>query len=74
MTPKKTTAARKVSRRAVNPRLAAIARNTLQMPTLETRNSDSLDFREVSVWSVREALELAYEAGAAAALTAIAGK
>lgn len=34
--------------------------------TLETRHSDSLDFHEVSVWSLRKMLEAAYEYGAAA--------
>ncbi len=50
-----------------NQLLAAIAKKTLYMDTLETRNSDSLDFSEVSVWGVREALELAYQAGIEAA-------
>ena len=31
--------------------------------TLETRRSDSLDFHDVAVWQVKEALEAAYEAG-----------
>jgi len=35
----------------------------LGFPTLKTRRSDSLDFHEVAVWSLREALEQAYEAG-----------
>ena len=35
--------------------------------TLETRNSDSLDFHDVAVWAIRSALEAAYAAGAAAA-------
>ena len=35
----------------------------LGLETLETRNSDRLDFNEVAVWSVKEALELAYLAG-----------
>jgi hypothetical protein len=30
---------------------------------LESRGSDSLDFSEQAVWSIREALEYAYEAG-----------
>jgi hypothetical protein len=34
--------------------------------TLEERLSDSLDFHEVSVWSVRDALQAAFEAGQAA--------
>jgi len=35
------------------------------METLETRNSDGLDFHEVSVWGVKKALEMAYELGRA---------
>lgn len=40
-----------------------IAKLKLRIPTLETRNSDRLDFHEVSVTSVREALEAAFNAG-----------
>jgi hypothetical protein len=36
----------------------------LGFATLETRNRDALDFQDVSVWSLRKALEAAYEAGA----------
>lgn len=35
--------------------------------TLETRNSDGLDFHEVAVWAMRTALQEAYAAGLAAA-------
>jgi hypothetical protein len=35
--------------------------------TLETRNSDHLDFHDVSVWGVKSALMAAYEAGRQAA-------
>ena len=31
--------------------------------TLETRNSDSLDFHSVAVWELKKMLELAYQAG-----------
>ncbi len=48
-------------------RLEAIARTMLDIPTLETRKSDSLDFHEVSVWDLKTALEAAYEAGRKAA-------
>lgn len=47
--------------------IARIARDVLRIETLETRKSDSLDFHEVAVWSVKEALEAAYRAGEAAA-------
>jgi hypothetical protein len=43
--------------------LDQIARQHLGLDTLETRNSDSLDFREVSVWGVRAVLEAAYALG-----------
>lgn len=44
----------------VDAELASIARRTLQIPTLEARNSDRLDFHEVSVWGLLSALRLAY--------------
>lgn len=44
--------------------LGAIAKEHLAMETLETQNSDSLDFKEVAVWSVKDALIAAFEAGA----------
>ena len=31
--------------------------------TLETRNSDDLDFSEQAVWQIKDALEAAYRAG-----------
>lgn len=51
----------------VDELLAAIAKATLHIDTLETRKSDSLDFHDVAVWSVKAALEAAYRAGLAAA-------
>lgn len=45
--------------------LQEIARDVLGLETLETRNSDRLDFTELSVWQIRAALEAAYVAGAA---------
>lgn len=44
--------------------VAEIARRHLRVDTLETRNSDALDFHDLAVWSIREALLAAYEAGA----------
>lgn len=49
--------------RSMHQTLNTIARNVLDVPTLECRNSDSLDFYELSVWQFREALEKAYRAG-----------
>jgi hypothetical protein len=43
--------------------LAEIAAKHLFLETLETRNSDSLDFHDMAVWSIKAALEAAYEAG-----------
>ncbi|MGE3622988.1 MAG: hypothetical protein AB7H77_03810 [Bdellovibrionales bacterium] len=40
-----------------------IAETILDLETLETRKSDSLDFKEQSVWSIKWALEAAYLAG-----------
>ena len=51
----------------VDELLSAIAKETLHIDTLETRKSDSLDFHDVAVWSVKAALEAAYRAGLAAA-------
>jgi len=45
--------------------LSGIARDHLGIPTLETRQSDSLDFHDLSVWSIRDALMAAFEAGVA---------
>lgn len=47
--------------------LEKIALDHLFIDTLETRNSDSLDFHDVSVWAVKSALEAAYRAGQEAA-------
>jgi hypothetical protein len=43
--------------------LKAIARRHLQLITLETRNSDALDFHDLSVWQLHRALQAAYKAG-----------
>ena len=43
--------------------LSEIAEEHLLIPTLETRRSDSLDFHEVSVWTVDAALNAAFDAG-----------
>lgn len=47
--------------------IEALAEQHLRLETLETRNSDSLDFSDQAVWSIKAALQAAYEAGAAAA-------
>jgi len=43
--------------------LMDIAERHLFLETLETRNSDSLDFHDTAVWAIRSALEAAFEAG-----------
>jgi hypothetical protein len=51
----------------IHPRkqLETIARKHLDIQTLQTRKSDSLDFHEVSVWGLLAALQAAYDAGRA---------
>ena len=51
---------------AIDARLTQIAKQVLKVPTLAYRNSDSLDFHEVSVGQIKLALRAAYEAGRAA--------
>ena len=43
--------------------LLEIAAKHFGLETLETRNSDGLDFHDVAVWSIRAALEAAFAAG-----------
>ncbi|MDE2020228.1 MAG: hypothetical protein KGJ13_07835 [Patescibacteria group bacterium] len=40
-----------------------IAKEHLNIETLKTRNSDSLDFHDCSVWGVKKALQAAYDLG-----------
>lgn len=47
----------------LNALLTEIAKEELQVETLEKRWSDNLDFYDVSVWGIKRALERAYEAG-----------
>ena len=47
----------------MNDAINRIARETLGLETLETRWSDSLDFHDLAVWSIKAALEAAYQAG-----------
>ena len=51
----------------IDRQLQQIALDHLFIETLETRNSDRMDFHEVSVWGVKSALMAAYEAGRQAA-------
>jgi hypothetical protein len=43
--------------------LEIAAKHFHSIETLETRNSDRLDFHDVAVWAIRAALEEAFEAG-----------
>jgi hypothetical protein len=47
--------------------LAITQKHFPNIETLETRNSDGLDFHDVAVWAIRDALAAAYEAGLTAA-------
>ena len=53
--------------KALETLLQQIALDHLFIETLETRNSDRMDFHEVSVWGIKSALLAAYEAGRQAA-------
>ena len=44
--------------------LTDIARRHLSIETLVTRNCDSLDFHNVPVWGIEDALREAYQQGA----------
>lgn len=58
-----TAVARCESEIAVDEQLAGIARRALGVPTLEPRGLDRLDFHEVGVEALQQALRLAYRAG-----------
>lgn len=57
----------KQAAKTLDQQLQQIALDHLFIETLETRNSDRMDFHEVSVWGVKSALMAAYEAGRQAA-------
>lgn len=43
--------------------LSLIAQEHLDIDTLETRHSDRLDFHDIAVWRVKDALQAAFNAG-----------
>jgi hypothetical protein len=45
--------------------LAIAQKHILSIETLEERKSDDLDFHDIAVWSLHDALKAAYEAGRA---------
>lgn len=47
----------------VREELTKIVQEHLNIPTLETRKSDDLDFHDVSVWSLEAALKAAFDLG-----------
>jgi hypothetical protein len=49
------------------PDLTEIAREHLDIPTLDAQGSDSLDFHDLAVWQIRSALKAAFDAGAKSA-------
>ena len=57
----------KQAAKTLDQQMQQIALDHLFIETLETRNSDRMDFHEVSVWGVTSALMAAYEAGRQAA-------
>ena len=57
----------KQAAKTLDQQMQQIALDHLFIETLETRNSDRMDFHGVSVWGVKSALMAAYEAGRQAA-------
>jgi len=47
----------------MNETINKIARDILSLETLEDRKLDALDFHELGVWEIKQALIAAYEAG-----------
>ncbi|MGL6196589.1 MAG: DUF6900 domain-containing protein [Thermoguttaceae bacterium] len=73
-TPKTMEEARELARQERNAEIAArfpdkenlvryIATQMMSFETTETRNWDSLDFKEVAIWTLIDALDIAYRAG-----------
>ena len=54
----------------MDDKILEIAEAVLHLETLETRGADRLDFHDLSVWSIKEALYEAYVAGMKAQLNA----
>jgi hypothetical protein len=49
--------------KVINTTFEKIVRELLDIPTLETRNSDELDFYNISVWQLKAVLYKVFEAG-----------
>ena len=54
--------------------LTRIAQTTMNVDTLKTRNSDSLDFYDVAIWSIRSAVVYAYIQGYKHAISTLPDK
>ncbi|MDH1380744.1 hypothetical protein N5J07_15030 [Comamonas aquatica] len=52
-----------------HPTLNHIGQTILGLETLDTRNSDRLDFHDLAVWNIKAALQAAFEAGRQAGKT-----
>lgn len=48
---------------ANQPTIEQIAKKHLFIETLVTQHSDRLDFHDLAVWQIKEALEAAFKAG-----------
>lgn len=59
---------------AAQQAVAEIARRVLHLDDLETHNSDGLDFHELSVWAIHDALIEAHAAGVQAGRAAVCSK
>lgn len=55
--------AKKTVVRSMDEVIMGIAKRRLRFQTLETRDNDALNFRDVCVWDLKQALEEAYKAG-----------
>jgi hypothetical protein len=49
--------------RELDATLERIAQQHLRVTTLESRQSDAMDFYDLAVWNLKAALEAAFEAG-----------
>ena len=52
-----------MSEQRIQVEISQIAKTVLHLETLQTRNTDRLDFSDQSVWAIKEALRQAYNAG-----------
>jgi len=52
----------KATKQSIDQLLTEIAKKHLNLETLENRNSDSLDFHDIAVWAIKDALQEVYEA------------